>query len=159
MDQDFDLVKDIQSDYFTKISGLFVDSTARVSQSLGIMKVWVRENPSEILILELHRCIQLGETINKLALIHSANFEERQISFDLGVIIRNNIDSLLRQLDSNFVENHILGKMLRNFSGKVQGNFAHGIIMNGSVIQINQQASHIKKEQQEGFSRQEAADF
>ncbi|MDD5197358.1 MAG: GGDEF domain-containing protein [Candidatus Gracilibacteria bacterium] len=159
MDQDFDLVKDVQSDYFTKISALFVDSTSRVSHSLGVMKVWMSKNPSETLILELHRCMQLGETINKLALIHSVNFEERQISFDLGVIIRNNIDSLLRQLDPNFIEKHIIGKMLRNLSGKVQGNFAHGIIMKGSVAQINEQASHIKKDQQAGFSLQEAADF
>lgn len=116
MNQDFDLVKDIQTDYFLRINALFTDSILSVSRSLGIVDIGVSKKLPEILIRELNYCIQIGETINKLALIHAVNFEERQISFELGAIIRNNIDSLLRQLSEEFVEEHIIGKKLRYLS-------------------------------------------
>jgi len=52
--------------------------------------------------------MQLGETINKLALIHMGNFEESQISFELGIIIRTNINNLRRQLHPEIIRNHII---------------------------------------------------
>lgn len=116
MNQDFDLVKDIQLDHFIKINALFADSAAKVSQLIGNIHVWTSRNLPEVLVRELSYCKQLGETINKLALIHAGNFEERQISFNLGLIIRTNINALLRQLDSGFAEKHIIIKKLRNLS-------------------------------------------
>ena len=148
MDQDFDLVKDIQIDHFRHINALFADAASRVSQVIGIMKTWTRKDAPEALTRELEYCIQIGETINKLALIHAVNFEERQVSFELGVIIRNNIELLLRQLDPNFIENNIIGKKLRYLSGKVQCNFAHGVTIDGETIrQVEDQINRIKKEQ------------
>lgn len=147
MDQYFDLTKDVQTDHFMKINAHFSRSYAKIYRILGRIDVWERKNLPEALIQELYSCIQLGETINKLALVHSVNFEERQISFELGMIIRNNIDSLLRQLDSRFTEEHIIGKKLRYLSGRVQCNFAHWVIINGSTTQkIEEQVSHIKED-------------
>lgn len=113
MEQDFDLTEDVQTDHFMGINTHFSRSFAKIYRILGRLDGWEYENPPEILVEELNRCLQLGETINKLALVHSVNFEERQISFELGMIFRNNADSLLRQLDSRFVENHIIGKKFR----------------------------------------------
>ncbi len=98
MHQDFDLVKDIQSDHFNKISTLFSNVSSEIHRTLGKLEIWRHKGFTEALIREMYYFIQIGETINKLALIHSENFEELQMSFDLGVIIRNNVNSLLSHL-------------------------------------------------------------
>lgn len=108
MHQYFNLVKDVQIDHFNTINALFADSTSKVFRSLGVMDVWSRKDLSEIVVNELYYCLGLGETLNKLALIYGVNPEERQISFEIGMIIRNNIESLLRQLDPNFVKEDII---------------------------------------------------
>ena len=76
MNQDFDLVKDIHIDYFKNINTLFADSTAKVLKIIGNIPGWTSRNLPEQLAQELNYCMQLGETINKLALIHTGNFEE-----------------------------------------------------------------------------------
>jgi len=108
MNQDFDLVKDIYIDYFKNINTLFADSTAKVLKIIGNIPGWTSKNLSEQLAQELNYCMQLGETINKLALIHMGNFEESQISFELGIIIRTNINNLRRQLHPEIIRNHII---------------------------------------------------
>lgn len=171
MDQDFDLVQDIQVNNFRRIDALFSDINSLVFEEIGaikkqrsgVIKPWIEQEKRESMVLlsrELNYCIQIGETINKLALIHAVNFEERQISFKLGVIITTHIDALLRKLDPIFVEEHIIGKKLRHLSGKVQCNFAHGVILNGSNIhEIKEQISRIKKEQIIWFEKQQASGF
>lgn len=159
MSQDFNLVKDIQLDHFIKISALFADSVAKVSQIIGTTHVWTSKKLPEILVRELNYCKQLGETINKLALIHGGNFEERQISFNLGMIIRTNINSLLKQLDSGFIEKPLIVKKLRNLSGKVQVNFEHGIPIIGSLAQMEEIASNGDTSLVEWFNLQKESDF
>ena len=159
MNQDFDLVKDIYIDYFKNINTLFADSTAKVLKIIGNIPGWTSKNLSEQLAQELNYCMQLGETINKLALIHMGNFEESQISFELGIIIRTNINNLRRQLHPEIIRNHIIWKKLSNLSWKVQGNFAHKALIGGTISQINEIDAHIHEEQIEWLAIQEEVDF
>jgi hypothetical protein len=59
MSQDFDLVKDMQSDHFIKIKDLFSDCTFKICRTIGIMDVSIKNNLSESIIRELSLCIQL----------------------------------------------------------------------------------------------------
>ncbi len=106
MSQEFDIDKDVHSDHYKKINVLFADFTSSVLKSIGVLNTWSNTTTPPELIRELYNCIELGETINKLALIYWVKSEERHISMSLGEIIRNNIDTLLRQLPANFVMNH-----------------------------------------------------
>lgn len=107
--------------------------------------------------------MQICETLNKLALIHAVNFEERRVSLSLGNLIRENIDTLLENLKSlipDYPDLENYSRQLDNIAGKVQRNFARGRCINGSSIgEIQAQGNRILQELQEGFERQKRACF
>lgn len=112
----------MQQDRFVKINTLFRDSFSRIRAN---------GQPPEEFARELLAFIQLAETINKLALVHSSNSEQRQISFELGKIIRNSIQPLMWRLGPDFVEKNLMGKKLLHLHGRSRSNFALGARIDG----------------------------
>lgn len=97
-------MKSVYSGRFDEIQVLLADSSLKIdifvawSKSIKEQYEGVWDIP-ENLVYQLQRHVQICETLNKLALIHAVNFEERQVSLVLGNLIRGNIDELLRNLE------------------------------------------------------------
>lgn len=156
MQENFNLVEDIWSPSLDETRTFLDESIWLISQASDI----TGSDISEVWINELHRCIQIAETFNKLALIYSVNIKEHQIALKLGTLVRKSIDNLIKKLHPDIANNHLIGKKLRNISGRIQRNFAHGIEVNGKTREeIKKQINRIKKEQQEWFDNEKASDF
>ncbi|OIP54562.1 hypothetical protein AUK10_00630 [Candidatus Gracilibacteria bacterium CG2_30_37_12] len=152
----FDLIQDIQHSDSLRTKTFLKDSIGDICLSPDITNA----NISTIQMSKLYCCLEIGETFNKLGLIHSANMEEQQISLKIGTMIRTYIHDLTSQLHSDIVMNNIIGKKLCNLSGRVRRNFAHGAPIDGKTrTEIKKQTEAIKREQQAGFDEEKASKF
>lgn len=116
-------MRDVQTGHFNEIKALFFKTSSDINQIIGSVKSW--NNTAHLpdsLVRELYSLLEIGENANKLALIHTSNFEERQISFQLGEIIRDHIDNIdyllgmLKAQISDFKEGDVIMQKLRYLS-------------------------------------------
>ena len=158
--KDFDIKTDISNNYFTSISLLLNDISPKIYTRLGTLIKWSNTTSNLLILQEINAYITLWETINKLALIYAAKFEEPDIPLRLGSILRTNINSLISNLNNSFLKWHVILRKLQFLSWKIQCNFAHLEPIDWlSVDEIKKQVLNIISEIDAWLKLQVTSDF
>lgn len=153
LDEKVDLIIDAQVHNFQEVWNFFRQKIEEVSLHLNDV------SSQESLINKLYYCLQIGETLNRLALMHSVNIDYHWMSWALSILIQENIDILILQLGENNY-NASIWKKLRNLSGKMCCNFSYGEPVNwGTIDEIYEQNANIKDEMVRNFNTMKSVDF
>lgn len=157
---DFSIRRDIEMSEFIEIKEVLQNPISRIDEYFKSMSQSWDIIPPVSLTRDIHSFMILAETINKIALIHTASPEEFQISLEIGNLIRTKVNKLRDSLSESYIKEHALTKKLAFLSWKVQRNFAHlSPIVGSSCTQIEQKILSIRTELNEWHRLQKSSGF
>lgn len=151
-------MKDIHFDNCIAIDTILSQSSHDVSDRIGQSKIdGVIE---EDFLIEINCFVELGETINKLALIYSANFDDRELIVTrLALAMEREISIIMKHIEG------ITGlkkpfRKLQYLLGRTWSNFAHGhAIVGNTEKEIDTHIGHIHEKQYKGYLLKIASGF